>query len=289
MGSIRAFALAVGALLALLIATAAPALAGTGITSPTSGQSVTVGEAVQMSATTPGGVCSPSLTVTTPDKATITVATASPDPLCGSAKLSGSYTPDKPGTYTVAVVDSHGGSVYSVTWTAATPPTTAAPETSTPAAAATAGASATPTASQTPTKTVDLGRQTPKPSPSPTTSSATSSTARPEALTVITIPTATLTSAAPATPGAVGAPETKPEASATPTPGPVVSPTPTAFPAVSATPTTVEYEPVSDESGVGSAFGALAATVGTVLGLICLVVLIASSRRDRGRHGDSLD
>ncbi|WP_433357854.1 hypothetical protein ACQP25_44580 (plasmid) [Microtetraspora malaysiensis] len=280
---VRALAPAVAALAALLLAT--PAYAAGGITTP---GAVTPGTPVTVSATTTAGTCQPSLTVTTPTGRIVTVASNS-DPLCGSAILTGTYTPAEAGTYTVAVVDGRGGTVETASFAAAAPapsptPTATATASATPTATATGSASPTGKASPTPTTTVDMGdsKRTPKggtvapagadtPSPSP-----------------ILAPTGTRDAG---TPGVRVTPATASTLrTATPTPSAsetitlAASSSDTATGAASPLPGTTR---VSDEAGIGTAFGTIGRNVAILAGICLLVVLIASRRRTTGRHGDS--
>uniref|UniRef100_UPI003F498EE2 hypothetical protein n=1 Tax=Streptosporangium sp. CA-235898 TaxID=3240073 RepID=UPI003F498EE2 len=277
------------ALATLVVAAPSPAFAaGKGVViSPASGAVLVAGEAVAMEATA-SGVCSPELVVTPPGGQPVLVAAGSGGALCtGAVTLAGTYTPEKSGTYKVAVMDGEvtlvsrdvgatGGPSPAVTATArvtvtATPPATQQEKTE-----------ATPSASAAPTVTVTA---TPKPKTSA------SSTARPR-------PTATVTRAAApvrvvvttqpapvAAAPAVVAPVLAPPAAPVDVQEPVVLPTVTVTPVVALG----AVQPVaSDGSGIGLGtvvLVAVLAVVGTVAlgGLILWRVL-----RVRGdRHSRS--
>ncbi|MEU6713000.1 hypothetical protein ABZ897_16080 [Nonomuraea sp. NPDC046802] len=179
-------ALAVGCLFAL--PAAAAALAETGqITSPTPGTALTTGKPVTVKATVTDA-CTATLTLRTPagDKTNLVTEPGNPNCL-GDIRLTGTFTPDAPGDYTLTVIGRVGLSEVNLTATAApTPtPTVTVTETSTPTA--TPSASATPKPTATVTKTVT-------PSPKASATPTKSSTAKPRVTTTVKV-----TEPAPAT------------------------------------------------------------------------------------------
>ncbi|WP_433513858.1 hypothetical protein ACQP2T_61640 [Nonomuraea sp. CA-143628] len=184
-------ALAVGCLFILpAAANAAPAESGQ-ITSPIPGAALTTGKPVTAKAVVTDA-CTATLTLRTPAGDKTNLAKESGTATClGEIALTATFTPDKPGDYTLTVIGSVPLSEVSLTATAAPSPTPTVTVTETTTPSASPSASTTPSASPTPTATVTK-TVTPKASATPKKSA----TAKPRVTTTATVK---VTEPAPAT------------------------------------------------------------------------------------------
>ncbi|MFI6536699.1 hypothetical protein ACIBHY_29905 [Nonomuraea sp. NPDC050547] len=154
--------------LLFLVDAARASIAETGqITAPTSGSALTTGKLVTVKAVITNA-CTGTITLRNPAGGKTSLATESGNPNClGDLALTGTFTPDTPGDYTLTLIGSVPLSEVTVTAAAPTPtatPTVTETITATPTPSASAS-TVTPTPTATVTKTV-----TPKPSASPTKS-----------------------------------------------------------------------------------------------------------------------
>ncbi|MFI6900291.1 hypothetical protein ACIBKY_03465 [Nonomuraea sp. NPDC050394] len=218
--------------LLFLVDAARASVAETGqITTPTSGTALTTGKLVTVKAVITNA-CTGIITLRNPAGGKTSLATESGNPNClGDLALTGTFTPDTPGDYTLTLIGSVPISEVSVTAAAPTPaatPTDTETITATPTPSASAS-TATPTPTTTVTKTV-----TPKPSATPTKSA----TAKPR-------PTITTTKIVPGAPITTGQQPTVinniPAMLATDPPG--TDPNTVTFPTAAAPVTTVTAQP----------------------------------------------
>ncbi|MEU4513148.1 hypothetical protein AB0G05_26940 [Nonomuraea wenchangensis] len=282
-------ALAVGCLFAL--PAAAKALAETGqITSPASGTALTTGKPVTVKATVTDA-CKATLTLRTPAGDKTNLVTENGHSTClGDISLTGTFTPDAPGTYTVTLSGSVPLGEATLTATdAPTPnPTVTVTETATPTATPTGSATPTPTPTATATVT-----KTAKPTATPT--KTVTAKAKPRA-------TATVTEPAPAANQQPAAPYYAP---AVPTTAPSgTDPNTVTFPTAAAPVTTVTAQPdymamwlamqnmsATSKDDDGSIWDAILRVIGilAILGGIGFAAWIGfKTLRKRGdHHGDN--